>query len=168
MLVLFACDLCGKAIRSDSTREFARCHPCRRVASLRRVIPPALCIQCGEEFRPGLSHGTRISVTCSKRCAQHLRVGREVGDLKPGHNSRRSVLESSQPGLTRSARVRLLHRWIYQGRDCAYCMNAATTVDHVVPLFRGGTNFEGNLAPACRQCNASKGRWLLVEWRRTR
>jgi hypothetical protein len=31
---------------------------------------------------------------------------------------------------------------------------------------RGGTNYEGNLTPACKQCNSSKAARLLVEWRR--
>jgi 5-methylcytosine-specific restriction endonuclease McrA len=40
------------------------------------------------------------------------------------------------------------------------------TIDHIVPLARGGTNYEGNLTPACRPCNSSKGTLLLVEWRK--
>ncbi len=30
------------------------------------------------------------------------------------------------------------------------------TVDHVIPLSRGGTNWPANLRPACRSCNSSK------------
>jgi hypothetical protein len=41
----------------------------------------------------------------------------------------------------------------------------ADTLDHVVPLVRGGTNYEGNLVPACRKCNSSKAAWLLTEWK---
>lgn len=52
-----------------------------------------------------------------------------------------------------------------QGRSCSYCPAPATTVDHVLPLVRGGTNYEGNLTPCCRSCNGSKAGWLLVEWR---
>jgi len=39
---------------------------------------------------------------------------------------------------------------------CAYCENEADTWDHVIPLYRGGTNFIWNIAPACRSCNSSK------------
>ena len=50
---------------------------------------------------------------------------------------------------------------------CEVCGGSglAETVDHVVPLALGGTNYEGNLAPACRRCNARKNALLLIEWR---
>ena len=165
MKAWLSCDLCGAPVSSTAGRAFARCHPCRRIAPLRRVIELALCLQCGSEFRPRLRAGGELTKTCSKLCAQHLRVGRVPGDATPGHNAARYALERLSPGLSRGDRTRLLHRWIAQSRVCAFCSGLATTVDHVIPLFRGGSNFEGNLVPACRPCNISKGRWLLVEWR---
>ena len=44
---------------------------------------------------------------------------------------------------------------------CAYCgckLNSDTiTVDHQIPLIRGGTNYIDNLVPACQSCNSKKG-----------
>ena len=40
---------------------------------------------------------------------------------------------------------------------CAYCARHATTVDHVLPKSRGGTNSWSNLVAACRPCNDRKG-----------
>jgi 5-methylcytosine-specific restriction endonuclease McrA len=57
---------------------------------------------------------------------------------------------------------RMLARFL--GR-CAYCGAAATTIDHVIPLSRGGRNTIGNLLPACGPCNWSKHDAYLVEWR---
>jgi 5-methylcytosine-specific restriction endonuclease McrA len=56
------------------------------------------------------------------------------------------------------------------GARCAYChADSPLTMDHVIPLARGGRHAIGNLVPACGRCNASKGAALLVEWRfRTR
>lgn len=69
------------------------------------------------------------------------------------------------PGLSWSARRALIAKWIRQKRPCAYCNQPATTIDHVIPLVRGGTSYEGNLTPACLRCNSAKGRKLISEWR---
>jgi|GEM_PF-6863838 len=52
------------------------------------------------------------------------------------------------------------------GFECTYCGSSDDpTIDHIVPLIRGGTNDFANLTPACRSCNSSKGDRLLSEWR---
>ncbi len=48
---------------------------------------------------------------------------------------------------------------------CAYCPSEGKTIDHVVPLARGGRDEISNLVPACKACNSSKGAKLLSEWR---
>jgi 5-methylcytosine-specific restriction endonuclease McrA len=42
----------------------------------------------------------------------------------------------------------------------------AATVDHKIPVSRGGTNDMANLASACRECNEGKGNMTLAEWER--
>jgi len=43
---------------------------------------------------------------------------------------------------------------------CHYCGRrvgaAALTLDHIVPLARGGRSTRGNCVPACRECNSAK------------
>lgn len=39
---------------------------------------------------------------------------------------------------------------------CAYCGGEAEEIDHILPAVDGGTGAWGNLAPACRSCNARK------------
>lgn len=40
---------------------------------------------------------------------------------------------------------------------CAYCQrNPATTMDHIVPVAKGGQSVRGNLLPACGSCNSRK------------
>jgi len=44
---------------------------------------------------------------------------------------------------------------------CHYCGQKfkfqELTMDHIVPLARGGTTTPGNTVPACRECNKKKG-----------
>jgi len=48
---------------------------------------------------------------------------------------------------------------------CAYCdKEAKLTLDHVIPLSKGGKHSKDNVVPACGHCNSSKGNKTLEEW----
>lgn len=54
--------------------------------------------------------------------------------------------------------------YLRDGFRCAYCnrnlANAKAkmrTLDHIIPVTRGGDNDETNLCTACKRCNDSKG-----------
>jgi len=53
---------------------------------------------------------------------------------------------------------------------CHYCGQnvgaKALTMDHLVPLVRGGRSNKGNLVPACKDCNNKKKHQLAFEWQR--
>lgn len=51
---------------------------------------------------------------------------------------------------------------------CVECGHPKSTLDHIIPIKRGGTHGVGNLQPLCGKCNSSKGAKLMVEWRRDR
>jgi 5-methylcytosine-specific restriction endonuclease McrA len=55
----------------------------------------------------------------------------------------------------------------YEGR-CAYCGDPATTIDHVVPISKGGAHSKENVVPACKPCNSSKNAKPLLVWLATR
>jgi len=51
---------------------------------------------------------------------------------------------------------------------CYYCRRQvgfrALSMDHLVPLGRGGRSVRGNVVPACKACNSRKQSMLPVEW----
>ena len=51
---------------------------------------------------------------------------------------------------------------------CYYCRRQvgfrALSMDHLVPLGRGGRSVRGNVVPACKDCNSRKQSLLPVEW----
>jgi len=51
---------------------------------------------------------------------------------------------------------------------CHYCArdvgSKALTMDHVIPLIRGGRSVRGNTVPACKDCNSKKQSLLPWEW----
>ena len=51
---------------------------------------------------------------------------------------------------------------------CHYCGGMfppdQLTMDHLVPVTRGGKSTPGNVVPACRDCNSRKKYLLPIEW----
>lgn len=51
---------------------------------------------------------------------------------------------------------------------CHYCGQIfppdELTMDHLVPIVRGGKSSRGNVVPACKECNNRKKYLLPVEW----
>lgn len=64
-----------------------------------------------------------------------------------------------RPQISASLRRQLAEEANYR---CGYCLSEETfmgvplTIDHIVPLARGGSNRRENLWLACRQCNEIK------------
>jgi 5-methylcytosine-specific restriction enzyme A len=54
---------------------------------------------------------------------------------------------------------------------CHYCGQkfpaAALTMDHIVPIVRGGKSTKGNVVPACKECNNKKKHGLAWESTKT-
>lgn len=44
----------------------------------------------------------------------------------------------------------------FYGAKCLRCNRTPPTVDHVIPLSKGGSNDIGNIQPLCRPCNSGK------------
>ena len=62
-------------------------------------------------------------------------------------------------------------RWWQQktaSGKCYYCDSFVgikeLTMDHLVPLSRGGRSTKDNLVPCCKECNTKKRTMLPVEW----
>lgn len=51
---------------------------------------------------------------------------------------------------------------------CYYCgakfPSSEITMDHLVPIIRGGKSTKGNIVPACKNCNNAKKHMLPLEW----
>ena len=51
---------------------------------------------------------------------------------------------------------------------CGYCGLSIPpkelTMDHIVPIARGGRSTKGNVLPACKACNTVKKQLLPMEW----
>lgn len=52
--------------------------------------------------------------------------------------------------------------------ECYYCRGQFApkelTLDHIVPVSRGGRTTKGNCVPCCKECNNKKQSLMPVEW----
>jgi 5-methylcytosine-specific restriction endonuclease McrA len=122
----------------------------------------SLCVVCGKSSVGSLGYSRKY---CSKPCKHKGMFGGKPPLEERTRKAQRNFRERNMPGLTRHEMSILRFQWISQGQGCAYCDQACETVDHIVPLNRGGDNQKQNLTPACRSCNSSKGDRLLSEWK---
>lgn len=81
---------------------------------------------------------------------------------------RRRVREArlSEERITSSAWRKVLEHFNFR---CGYCLGnykqcGRLTVEHMLPISRGGDNNIENLIPACRRCNGEKGSKNLLEF----
>ena len=89
-------------------------------------------------------------------------------------DSGRFIPEADDADLRREkARARALRQSAWWKRRiatgiCHYCRravgNRALTLDHVVPLIRGGRSVRGNMVASCKDCNSKKQSLLPWEW----
>lgn len=148
------CADCGKPMWTGPgalPQGQARCRPCRKAKPAKGAGRE--CPECGGAKSP--------QAEVCKPCRAKRQVIRAEGDGRLVRKQR----EHAAPGIRPCERNRLLAKWKRQGKPCIYCGERADTIDHVVPLVRGGTNYEGNLAPCCKPCNSRKGGLTVAEWR---
>lgn len=58
--------------------------------------------------------------------------------------------------------------WELQNEKCVYCGRRRQlkhmTIDHIIPLSKGGTNDEENIRCSCKMCNRLKDNMLPMEF----
>lgn len=85
------------------------------------------------------------------------------------------ISEATDQDIKREKRIaREIRKSAWWKRKCAnsrcYYCNAKInpkelTMDHVVPLIRGGKSTKSNVVTACKECNSKKKHMLPIEWK---
>lgn len=132
------------------------------------------CTQCGQiklliEFFTDKRQSSGVRPSC-KKCdkskydayrAVNLDKVRQASNnwKKNNYYDRRSYFNTEKRKITGKDKKRIL------SQPCIYCGSYPSTIDHVIPLSRGGRDAIGNLAPACGSCNSRKRNQTVMEWR---
>jgi len=82
---------------------------------------------------------------------------------RPLKNARQQIRNRLISGKAFSLTAKEISR-LYE-MPCYNCGSKENlSIDHIIPLSRGGSHSIGNLMTLCRTCNSSKGKKLLIEW----
>lgn len=114
------------------------------------------------------------------------RLLKQAADYRHAHPERRKEIERASRSKNKAryrpiknARQSIRNRLV-QGKQflilpkelkrlyslpCANCGDTSRpSIDHIIPLSRGGNHSIGNLMTLCLSCNVSKGKKTLTEW----
>lgn len=86
---------------------------------------------------------------------------------RPAKNARQQIRNRKVQGATHIIAAKDLRRLYSQ--PCAECGTMQNlSIDHIIPLSRGGSHSVGNMMTLCRSCNASKNARTIMEWRQAK
>lgn len=130
----------------------------------------ALCVRLECPCTPGKVFASAATLRAHARSQRHVAftLREEVRELRAAlaeSEQARVALErtvrdlATQPRQRRvtertKKRIASAQRW--KCADCAELLSSAFQVDHVVPLWKGGSNDESNLRALCPNCHALK------------
>ena len=100
----------------------------------------------------------------SKKIKSALRWCKNNPERKRSIQERRRARKANAVGDC--SHEKWLNRLMYYGGKCVYCGTSdKITMEHRIPLSRGGTNWPSNIVPACHSCNCRKNTKTETEFK---
>ncbi len=168
-----ACVTCGLVftpVRSDAVACSALCNWRKQDRAARVNYPVRYCVTCGTPYKPKRGDARYCKIDCianpsARAVARWVAQNRAAVSITARRRQQMLVSSPDSVGVSKRDWSKLVNR--YGGR-CAYCgvKPETITVDHVVPVNRGGRHSIGNVLPACGSCNSAKRDVFLAEFRR--
>lgn len=165
------CPTCGKkkVVQKNLPRKDYCSYQCASMGH-RKFKGEYICRYCGINFyKYGTSNPHRY---CSQKCfnlAKTLepeeklrRMVKRVREYRRKHPELTAKWKHSRRAREMGAEGTFTHdEWIAlkekHENKCAICQQEKKlTVDHIVPLVKGGTNYISNIQPLCMPCNSKK------------
>lgn len=164
--------------------------PCIRGHIGKRLSQSKACVSCNEErykerfYKNGVYDIKLRRKMHSKNKEQYLKKAREWSERNKEYHkkliaqwwadnpekareywSKRRAKRRAASGSHSAEEIsNLLKKQNYKCAACNKGIKKKYTVDHIVPLSRGGSNFIENIQMLCRFCNTSKGVQDHVDW----
>ena len=156
------CSECMKSGRNANQKVYRARHPERVKKSLagwHAKYPTYERERSKRRYATDSVYRARVQESAKKFAAEHPEYYRAAAKL------RRARMAGVECTFTLVEAGELFDEYVGL---CAYCQESATTLDHVVPISKGGAHSKANLVPACKSCNSSKHDKTLIVWLTTR
>lgn len=152
------CQYCGKEFETKRAgKKYCSSH-CSTIASKRRRKPlkefyTAQCVVCGSSFETNHSNSKTCSVQCRRSLARIERNRRYKQLRKAGDFECSVTLQNvfdKFNGVCCGCGKKLSF-------DCDSLSEEYPSIDHIIPLSKGGVHMWDNVQLLCRKCNCIKG-----------
>ena len=154
----------NKKIRSDKylkkLKESGKCPQCGKPNDR---LPKSMCTSCVRKGKESLnrrkeSNPDKVKESTKERGKRYYIKNKEEVLLRNRDSKarRRGAEGKFTPAEWRSLLDKYEHKCLWCGKT-----GVKLTVDHVLPVSKGGTNYIDNIQPLCDHCNKSKNARII-------
>jgi 5-methylcytosine-specific restriction endonuclease McrA len=168
------CAICGVEIDNSRIVCSTECEAERAVRMREQKFIPKLkkCRECGNEYMTEFRRGgIGLIEFCSEKCKEEATT-----KVKQEQHRRKDIKRRKRLAENGKADYSITLRKVIQkfGLTCALCGKKVNTkvhsnhndypsIDHIIPVSKGGTHTWGNVQLAHRGCNSTKNNSLYIE-----
>lgn len=161
MIYLKQCPYCGIEFKTTYSKKIYCCYEHKERARYpKKGLDIKTCISCGKKFKPIKS----TKIYCSKRCcdrecnkiSQRLREAKAKENGIVDHSITLTKLIERDKGICKICNKPIDETDYTYINDTFVAGNYYPSIDHIIPLSKGGVHQWNNVQLAHRRCNSKK------------
>lgn len=151
------CDTCGQSFASKRPEKKYCSTDCSRIANLRRKYPLVLhcCPECGKDFT-----GRKSAIYCCDACSHRAGKRERKHRMRAKNCAGKNVITIEKLGSRDGWRCGVCGKKIKPDAPRVY--PSGPSIDHIIPLSKGGDHSWSNVQIAHISCNTKKNNRVIV------